>query len=207
MPGGRNKYTGPVNYSPEEVGGILNGSFYTATNQMIPNPASSSQSSPNSGLLQEYSGPLLTNDSHKSQNNQKTNQNFLQNAFAFAAGRTQLDTNQQNLLQQQQQQQQQQRNQKRRRSLASDQQGVPFAKMMASLHRSPRENLQSSPPKSDSVSVPENNPISSQVQSIAEKVIDRLNDAEEKNILNIPLINFQVLQYKTNSNLPALLAL
>ena len=168
MPGGRNKYTGPVNYSAEEVGGILNGSFYT-TQGALP-PAGSSSSSPNSGLLQtEYS--TATSQSQKSPKNQ-----FLQNPFTSFLPQQSAPV-----------QVEQQRVQKRRRSLASDQQGVPFAKMMASLHRSPHPNPSpsNSAPSNPSESSPE---ISSQVQSIAEKVIDRLSDAEEKNILDIESI-------------------
>ena len=58
MPGGRNKYTGPVNYSPEEVGGILNGSFY---NQLaLPSSSSPpSSTSPSSASSSSKPGSIV----------------------------------------------------------------------------------------------------------------------------------------------------
>ena len=57
MPGGRNKYTGPVNYSPEEVGGILNGSFY---NQLtLPSSSPPSSTSPSSASSSSKPGSLV----------------------------------------------------------------------------------------------------------------------------------------------------
>ena len=66
MPGGRNKYTGPVNYSPEEVGGILNGSFYNQLTLPSSSPLSSTSPSPASSSSYMFlvdRRPLLTLES------------------------------------------------------------------------------------------------------------------------------------------------
>lgn len=141
MPGGRNKYTGPVNYSAEEVGGILNGSFY---NQLaLPSSSPPSSTSPSSASTSSKPGSLAEHASRM--------KSILQTA---------LDTP---------------RSQKRRRSMASDQTGVPSAKIMAQ-------------DRGIKVEAPEKS------ATVANSVIDRLHDAESKDLLDLNKIwpNFKL---------------
>ena len=141
MPGGRNKYTGPVNYSPEEVGGILTGTFY---NQLSLPPSSSSPTS-SSSPSSSASGPKST-------------------AFADHATRVKA------LMQGAIHTKTEPRVQKRRRSLASEQAGVPQAKMLAAEHNMVKQ---------------ENHLDNHQSAAVAQSVIDRLHSAESKELIDM----------------------
>ena len=119
MPGGRNKYTGPVNYSAEEVGDILNGSFYAALPSSLPTQL------PNSN-------PAITQMQQQQQHQQQAQQSpspaAIAAAQAHAKNLIQKAFQMPNYYQLQQQQENrdqqsptQPRVQKRRRSLASEQ--------------------------------------------------------------------------------------
>ena len=133
MPGGRNKYTGPVNYSPEEVGGILNGSFYSQL--ALPSSSTPSSSPSSSGSM-----PKCPNEK----------KGLLQMQIKNGSPRSQ----------------------KRRRSLASDQLGVPQAKMMAPNERN---LVKTEAPNFDR----------SQSVVMAQSVVDRLHNADTKDIIDL----------------------
>ena len=141
MPGGRNKYTGPVNYSPEEVGGILTGTFY---NQLSLPPSSSSPTS--------SSSPSSSASGSKS------------TTFGDQATRVKA------LMQGGINPKTEPRVQKRRRSLASEQTGVPQAKMLASEHNMIKQ---------------ENHLDNHQSAAVAQSVIDRLHSAESKELIDM----------------------
>jgi hypothetical protein len=157
MPGGRNKYTGPVNYSAEEVGGILNGSFY---NQLSLAPSSSS------------SPPISASSPSSSGSASKPVSSFVDHANRIIQGALQTKT----------EAAQNTRVQKRRRSLASDQAGVPQAKMMASDHRA--GHLIKQEQNNGSNSQLDNN----QSVAVAQSVIDRLHNAESKDLIDMNTI-------------------
>ena len=157
MPGGRNKYTGPVNYSAEEVGGILNGSFY---NQLSLAPSSSS------------SPPISASSPSSSGSASKPVSSFVDHANRIIQGALQTKTEAFAATQNN-------RVQKRRRSLASDQAGVPQAKMMASDHRGAHLIKQE-----QNNSQLDNN----QSVAVAQSVIDRLHNAESKDLIDMNTI-------------------
>ena len=126
MPGGRNKYTGPVNYSAEEVGDILNGSFYAALPSSLPTQLSNTNSAV--PQMQQLSPQQLQQQQQQqSQQNspspaaiaaaQAHAKNLIQKAFQMP-NYYQLHQQQEN---RDQQSPTQPRVQKRRRSLASEQ--------------------------------------------------------------------------------------
>jgi len=191
MPGGRNKYTGPVNYSPEEVGDILNGSFYAALPSSLPTQLPISN--PALPQMQQLSPQQLQ---QQQQQHQQAQQNpspaAIAAAQAHAKNLIQKAFQMPNYYQLQQQQQEnrdqqsptQPRVQKRRRSIASEQAGAPFAKMMPTMMNADRKpTISESPPQQQQHATPQHQ--QQPVQFIAEKVIDRLSDAEEKHIIDI----------------------
>ena len=158
MPGGRNKYTGPVNYSPEEVGGILNGSFYSQLSLAPPSSAS----------------PPISASSPSSSGSASKPVSFVDHANRIIQGALQTKTEPFALTQQS-------RVQKRRRSLASDQAGVPQAKIMASDHRAGHLIKQE---QNSGNSQLDNN----QSVAVAQSVIDRLHNAESKDLIDMNTI-------------------
>ena len=172
MPGGRNKYTGPVNYSEEEVGDILTGREYA---NLPPLPSSSSQS-PRAlapGIPQLPRGALPSGVS--------TNQNLLQLTYAPMIG-TQMPYYVPNP-----QASPLSRNPKRRRSHASEVQGLPSPKNL--IPSNPQQQAKK-PTKTESLNLADlsNLTHSSGIQPvftpIALQVLERLHEAEEKDILN-----------------------
>ena len=128
MPGGRNKYTGPVNYSAEEVGDILNGSFYAALPSSLPTQLPNSN--PALPQMQQLSPQQL--QQQQQQQHQQAQQSpspaAIAAAQAHAKNLIQKAFQMPNYYQLQQQQENrdqqsptQPRVQKRRRSLASEQ--------------------------------------------------------------------------------------
>ena len=128
MPGGRNKYTGPVNYSPEEVGDILNGSFYAALPGSLPGQIPNSGVHPTSLQSQLPLHPAGLSPTQQHQSTQQTPspaaiaaaqahaKNLIQKAFQMPNYyQLQSETRDQSSPTQS-------RVQKRRRSLASEQQ-------------------------------------------------------------------------------------
>ena len=127
MPGGRNKYTGPVNYSPEEVGDILNGSFYAALPSSLPNQLPNT--SPAVPQMQQLSPQQLQQQQQQQQGQQSPSPAAIAAAQAHAKNLIQKAFQMPNYYQINHQQQEnrdqqsptQPRVQKRRRSLASEQ--------------------------------------------------------------------------------------
>ena len=128
MPGGRNKYTGPVNYSAEEVGDILNGSFYAALPSSLPTQLPNSN--PALTQMQQLSPQQLQQQQQHQQAQQSPSPAAIAAAQAHAKNLIQKAFQMPNYYQQQLQQQQENRDQqsptqprvqKRRRSLASEQ--------------------------------------------------------------------------------------
>ena len=122
MPGGRNKYTGPVNYSAEEVGDILNGSFYAALPSSLPTQL------PNSNPALTQMQQLSPQQLQQQQAQQSPSPAAIAAAQAHAKNLIQKAFQMPNYYQLQQQQENrdqqsptQPRVQKRRRSLASEQ--------------------------------------------------------------------------------------
>ena len=167
MPGGRNKYTGPVNYSEEEVGDILTGREY-ANLPPLP-PTHSPRNAPMSIM-----------------SNQSSNQNLLQLPYYGSnapVGQMPYYVNQMTSPLS--------RAPKRRRSHASELHGLPTAKM-APKSGPKREFNPSAPEQAPPVG---QNPAESNYaffspifSPIALQVVDRLHEAEEKEILNFNAI-------------------
>lgn len=170
MPGGRNKYTGPVNYTEEEVGDILTGREYAN----LP-PLPSTQSPRNQPL------PSISMQPKVDQNN-----SLLQLAYHQYPPMPYYVNQMSSPLN---------RAPKRRRSHASDMQGLPNSKMSpkptSELKQEFKSSLEKIQPSMQSSGVaPEMNystfnPI---FAPIALQVIDRLHEAEEKEILNFNTI-------------------
>ena len=175
MPGGRNKYTGPVNYTEDEVGDILSGREYA---NLPPLPCSSNSPrnqptnipTPNKGLLQlpyQQYGPLGGQMPYYLPQAQNVNSPVHEN-----------------------------RAPKRRRSHASDMAGLPTSKMHSKMNEA---NLQAGAAvtnnqrKTQQPGLPSGLPgllagVHPVFQPIAIQIIDRLHEAEEKEILNFNAI-------------------
>jgi len=175
MPGGRNKYTGPVNYTEEEVGDILTGREYanlpplppTHSPRNAPMPLMPPSHSSNQSLLQL---PYYGNNPQMSQ------MPYYVNQMSSPMNRAP----------------------KRRRSHASEIHGLPTAKMapkMAPGQMAPKHEFNPSAPPEQAQLPAGAQPNESNYaffspifSPIALQVVDRLHEAEEKEILNFNAI-------------------
>ena len=186
MPGGRNKYTGPVNYSEEEVGDILTGREY-ANLPPLPSSSQSPRALP-TGLPSLPRGALPPSVA--------TNQNLLQLTYAP------MMTPQMPYYVPNPQASPLSRNPKRRRSHASEFQGLPSPKNPVPSHPKDAANVT----KTEPLNLPDlSNLQSGGVQPvfapIALQVLERLHQSEEKDILNFNALWPQFkLQEKINKD-------
>ena len=130
MPGGRNKYTGPVNYSEEDVDNILTGREYVSNSLPSSSPASklaltaNSSSLPNSQqLANSNSNRLLLQAKSKAEANTNPPAPSFLSVFNGQTAFTPVNSSQANSPQR--------AAQKRRRSTASELANQPKSKMQA----------------------------------------------------------------------------
>ena len=195
MPGGRNKYTGPVNYSEEEVENILTGREY-ASLPSLPSPASKpSITAPKTTLPTSQSTTLQTKSSKPTEssasNSVTSSSNPVPSFMSVFNGQTAftpvnpLASFQKNAQTSSFAESPQRSAQKRRRSTASELANQPKSKIVA--HESSVLPIQQ--PVAPGVNLHEMSPFFIPIiNPFLSKILDKIEHADEPDMLNFSTI-------------------